>query len=250
MRKMTSHKYIPQGLLICMFSMLLLQGCSGRKTAKEEIGFGTMYENGLYVNEYFNMMVEIPLEWKIQKNEQQEELLKLSADLNSGNKKEKRDEKQYLEQNTVSLIQAFRYSFINFKDDNPSLICIAERVSHVPAVKNGRDYLQVSQELITKGNKNYSRVESIGKTQLGGIEFDTMELEAESFGTTVYQTFYAWVEKDYVLCLIFSHSTEEGYEEFKPIIESMRFDADAATISSKAQGLKPMFELPVEDEVD
>ena len=75
---------------------------------------------------------------------------------------------------TINLLTVFKHPLdVPF---NPNIICVAERVDHIPEIKNGKDYLFQSRKLLETGQMKVSFPREIYTESFGGREFGVMHV--------------------------------------------------------------------------
>jgi hypothetical protein len=216
-------KWMFVGIACC-----ILVGCSRTpsKTAEDEIGYGTVKDH-VYSNSYFNnMSVTLPEDWALQSRKAQEELNEMGNDIIAGdNDNLKRQLQSQTETQTVTLFSLFKHELgapVNF---NPNIICTAERVSYLPGVKDGADYLELMKTTINSGQLKYKFSEEFSKETLAGTSFDVMIMELNLGIMTVRQKCFATKIKDYVLAFAISYTTEKEEKELMKILDTLQFNA-------------------------
>jgi len=60
--------------------------------------------------------------------------------------------------------------------------------------------------------------------QLGGVEFDVMELEISMLGKVVKQKYYATIRKGYALSIIVSFTNDGEAASLQKILDSVAFN--------------------------
>ena len=197
-----------------------LVSCS--KPPANEIGYGVI-ANGVYENNYFNMKIDAPVDWVILSQAAQDELMRLGGDLLSG---EDENFKQILKASEKQSVNLF--SFMKFEqgapvESNPSMMAVAERMTHMPGVKRGSDYHFHVKQLLEKSALTYSFADEDYSVDFGGASFDVMHSTLSVSGKYIEQEYYAAKIKDYVLCFVLSYSTEKEEAELKNILNTMSF---------------------------
>ena len=204
---------------IIMLAMLLA-GCG--KKASDEIDFGT-FKNSIYQNNYFGMSVAIPKDWSIQDQQAQQRLMKTGGKLISGDDKNLQAVLKASELQSVNLFGVFKYPQGSAVTFNPSILAIAENVRQLPGIKRGKDYHFHARKLLESSQMEISFPKDIYTQQLGGIDFDVMEMEVSIRGIVVKQKYYATIMKGYALSIIVSFTTDEEQASLQKILDAVIF---------------------------
>jgi len=208
--------------LIGAFVVLCLvfqPGCG--KKASDEIDFGTV-EKSVYRNDYFGMSMKIPAGWSVRDHEALQEMLDF------GGKVADDDEMldaviEASELQTVNLLGVFKYPLGSPVECNPNIMCLAERIRHLPSVKTGKDYHLHSKRLLQSTQMGVTFPEEIYTEQIGGTDFDVMTLAVPNAGLIINQKQHVTVIKGYALMIITSFSSGEEDAELDAVLKSVRF---------------------------
>jgi hypothetical protein len=199
---------------------VLLIGCG--KKASDEIDFGT-FNNSVYTNNYFGLTVTIPADWSIQDQEAQRRLMKLGGNMLAGDDKNLKSLVKASELKTVNLFAAFKYPMGTPVTFNPSVMALAEKVSQLPGIKRGKDYLFFVRQTLESGQMQVSFPKDIYTERLGGVDFDVMDLELSIRGITVKQKYYMTIMKGYALGFIVSFTNDEEESSDQKILNTVTF---------------------------
>ena len=195
-------------------------GCS--QQTSDEIDFGTI-KNSVYQNEYFGLSVHLPPEWIAQDQEARRKLQESGGTMLAGDDKNLQAAVKASEMTTVNLLTVFKHPLDTPVPFNPNVICVAERVHHIPEITNGTEYLFLSRRLLETGRMEVSFPKEISTESFGGREFSVMHVEIRMPGMTVHQKYYAAVMKGYALTFIVSFSTAEEESSLHNILKTITF---------------------------
>jgi hypothetical protein len=199
---------------------MAFSGCS--EQSSDEIDFGTI-KNSVYQNEYFGLSVQLPPEWIAQDQEARRKFQESGGTMLAGDDKNLQAAVKASEMTTVNLLTVFKHSMDKPVPFNPNLICVAERVNHIPEIKKGTDYLFLSKKLLETGQMKVSFPRELYTESFGGREFGVMHVEISMPGMTVRQKYYAVVMKGYALTFIVSFSTDEEESSLHNILKTITF---------------------------
>lgn len=208
-------------LVIALFAVITIYSGCGQKAA-DKIGYGTL-ENGVYRNEYFGMRVNLPKEWYALDDESRKALMQKGRKMIAGQDKNLEAVLDASELNTVNLLVVYKYPPGTPVPYNPSLVCVAEKVGHLPGIKNGSDYLYHARKLMERSQLKYDFAENIHSEKIGGVSFDVQDTEVSTGAFRIQQKYYAAIMKGYAFGLVLSSSTEEEQEALKQILTAMDF---------------------------
>lgn len=216
-----ARKIFMNSKIVIVFGFILaLSGCD--KAAEKEIGYGVI-ENGSYKNSYFGMEIEVPQGWSVQSQAQLDAISGAGAELIAGDDANLKGAMEASQKQSVNLFAFFKYEQGAPVDFNPSLMAVAERVSGMPGIKRGSDYLFHSKKLLQSGQLTIDFPRENFTTELSGISFDVMPLTMEFNGVLVYQEYYASRFKDYVLAFVVTYSNESELTELNGYLKMLRF---------------------------
>ena len=207
----------------CLFvvaCIALLPGCG--KKAPDEIDFGAV-EKSVYRNEYFGFSLRLPPEWSVQDREAQQRIMEMGGKIIAGDDKNLKALMKASELQTVQLLTAFRHPLGTPTSYNPSVMCVAERVGHMPGIKQGRDYLFHTRRVLESSPMKIAFPGEVSAEKLGGREFDLMHVEMQFPGITVRQKYYASIMKGYALGCIMSYATRDEESTLDGILATLSF---------------------------
>ena len=207
-------------LVFLIATMAFSPGC-GRK-AVDEIDFGTV-NNSVYQNEYFGLTVDLPPEWSIQDQEARQRMTELGGKMVAGDDKNLKAAVKASEMTTVNLFAAFKHPVGTPVPYNPNIMCLAERVRHVPGIKKGEDYLFHSKKLLESSQMQVSFPKEMTTEAIGGIQFGVMHTAMSMAGMTIRQKYYAAIIKGYALVFIVSFTTEEEESALEDVLKTIAF---------------------------
>ena len=198
-------------------AFVLLAGSQQR--ASGEIDFGTI-ENSVYSNSFFGLTVQIPEHWHPQDQEVQRRFQKGGANLVLGHTNLTTGQKASFLQ-TVSLFAVTKYAAGT--PANPNIGATAERVSQLPDIGRGSDYLRQVKKLFESGQFPVSFPKEIYPEKIGGQLFDVLEIQIAMPKSKLRQTYYSTIMKGYALNFSISFNTDEDELTLRNIVKTARF---------------------------
>tara|TARA_B110000091_G_C13639667_1_gene400678 strand:- start:172 stop:813 length:642 start_codon:yes stop_codon:yes gene_type:complete len=209
-----------RSLIIAIGLLLLITGCDSKPAA--DIDYGTI-NNNVYSNKYFDISINLPDTWFVQSQAAQKALMETGSNLIAGDDKTLKSVMKESEKQTVNLFSIFKYESgapVNF---NPSIISVAERISHMPGIKRGSDYLFHARKLLESGQMNYDFPNDLYTKEVSELSFDVMPAQITVNNITVYQDYHVVKIKDYALALILSYSSDSEKSELDGILNELKF---------------------------
>jgi len=200
--------------------LVLLAGCA--KKASDEIDFGTITDS-VYRNNYFELNVPLPKDWSVQDQTEQRKFMTTGRKLLSGDDKNMQAVLKASELQSVSLFAVFEHPPGSPVSYNPSIMAVAENVRALPGIKKGRDYHFHAKKLLESGQLDVSFPKDIYTQQLGGVDFDVMEVKIQLRGTAIRQKYYATIMKGYALCVVVSFVTDEQNASLQKLLNGLTF---------------------------
>jgi hypothetical protein len=189
-----------------------------------KIDFGRI-DHLTYTHDYFGFHLTIPESWQVQDSESRERLMKLGKEVIVGKNENMKAMYDASEINTLNLLTIFRYPLGAAVDFNPSFVCVAEKVSHLPGIKRGSDYLFHARKLLEAGQLKYKIDDQMYSEKIGGVDFDYLNAQLDLPKIALTQKYYATIRNGYALCFVISFHTEEAAKELNGILQTVKFDS-------------------------
>lgn len=196
-------------------------GC--QEKASEEVDRGA-FAGPVYRNNYFGMTITIPSDWSIQDTKSMQTLKDLGKKLIDKDDKNIKAVMDAAELQTVSLFSVFQLPLGSPVDFNPNLMCMAERVRHMPGIKRGKDYHFHTRKLLESSRMGVQFPKEIYTETLGGAEFDVLYSETLFDNILVKQKQYATVMKGYVLLIISTFADYDQEATLNEILKTLTFN--------------------------
>ena len=203
-----------------LVAVTLVAGC--QKKASDEIDFGTT-KDGLYRNQFFGFSVQIPTNWSIQDQDAQRRLAATGKNLLAGDDKNMKAILKASEVQSVDLFAAYQYAVGAAVKFDPAILSVAERVSQLPGIQRGKDYLFHARELIESGQLQATFPRADFSRRIGGVDFDAMEVDLSIRGATVREEYYAAIMKGYALAFIITYTDEAEQKNGAAILDTITF---------------------------
>lgn len=196
-------------------------GC--QEKASEEVDRGA-FAGPLYRNNYFGMTITIPSDWSIQDSKSMQTLQDLGEKVIAKDDKNLKAVMSASELKTVRLFAVFQHPLGSPVPFNPNLMCMAERVRHIPGIKRGKDYHFHTRRLLESSQMKVKFPKEIYPETFDGVEFDVLYSET-SFGTIlVKQKQYGAVIKGYVLLIVSTFANDDQEATLDEILKTLTFN--------------------------
>ena len=207
-------------ICVVMAACLALGAGCGKKAA-DEIDFGVV-ENSVYRNDYLGFRIKLPAHWSMQDREAQKRIAQTGGNLLAGDDKNLKAMIKASELQSVQLLAVFKHPVGTPVPFNPSIACVADRISHMPGIKSGKDYHFHTRRVLEAGQIKVSFPKEVSSENLGGKSFDVMHVEM-SLNVTVRQKYYAAIIRGYAFVCIASFTTPDDERELNAILGTSTF---------------------------
>jgi hypothetical protein len=218
------RRIISQSLLFCLLPVIalagLLMGCSPK--AGDEIDFGG-FNQSVYTNNFFGLTVTFPADWSIQDQKSRDRLMNLGEKVIAGDDKSMKTIMKAAELQTVNLFVVYQFPLGSPVTNNPAITALAEPVSQLPGIKRGKDYLFHVRQTLESGQLKAAFPKDFYTEQLGGVDFDVMEVGLNIQGLTIKEKYYVTVRKGYALSLIVIFRGDQPDPVEQKILASVTF---------------------------
>jgi hypothetical protein len=187
-----------------------------------QIGFGQLTGH-TYTHDHFKLAVTIPDAWYIQKKSESDQLAQ------AGQAVIKQDAQgqavmQAAQQRTLTLLSAFRHPPGTPVPFNENLVIVAENLAFLPGLKEGEDYLKLSEKSLAALAIKYE-VEPIETGfHIGSHPAARLRVHLHVQDKLVEQEQYAARFGDYFLLVLLSFGDDEQRDALRAILDSLKAD--------------------------
>ena len=209
--------WVLAGLII---TSAFIISCSDKKA----IDFGE-FEDGFYINSFFNLMLSLPDSWEVLDLESRMELMKQGGKFVAGDNKNLKAAIDAADLKSLNLLTAYEYPPGSAVSSNPGIMLIAEKIKHAPGIRRGSDYHFQAKKLMKLSRMQVSYPEEIYETIIDGVSFDVMVTEITlGPGVVLWQRQYAAIMNDYALLVALTYQDEYGLGQLEEIVETITFN--------------------------
>lgn len=206
--------------VVAVFIVTLIR-VSGGKSPAEDIGYGEIKENR-YINTYFNMTIDFPKDWATQSKEAMSAQIEVGSNMVVGDDENQRAAMKVSSLQSLNLFSVSQYPRGTPVSFNPNILCIAEKIAHMPGVKRGSDYFFFVKKFIENSPLKVQFSDDISTEKISNVDFDILQATTDYGNTAVLQKYYAAKLKDYMLSLIITYSSDEEREKLEKILQSLK----------------------------
>jgi hypothetical protein len=210
-------------LAIVMLTAWFIFSSGCQEKASEEVDQGA-FSGSVYRNNYFGLTITIPSDWSIQDSKSMQDIKNLGKNVLDKDDKNLKAVMEASEFQTVSLFAVFRHPLGSPIPFNPNLMCMAERVRHMPGIKRGKDYHFHTRKLLESSHMSVNFPKEIYTETLGGVEFDVLYSETSLGTMLVKQKQYGAVIKGYVLLIVTTFADENQEATLDEILKTLSFN--------------------------
>jgi hypothetical protein len=162
-------------------------------------------EAGKYSNDYFGFSMTFPAEWAIAPKETTEALQSQGSDIVAGDDPTLKAAVEAAEENSYQLLMISEKPVgAPVADFNANIVVMAEKVSHLPGLVSGADYLASVSNLLQQTDLPYQPAGEIKEVEIGGRKFHRADFTLAMNGMEVQQSYFATIDKGYALGFILS----------------------------------------------
>lgn len=210
-------------ILQIIFLSLVFFKCTCQEN-QTNFDFGNIEDN-IYTNSFFNLSINLPVDWSIQSQQEAEYLIKEGRKLVAGDDSNLENALTAAEINTANLIILYQHELGTAVDYNPSLMMIAENLQNAPGVKTGADYLFHARKLISQAQLKYDHIdEEFEEVDINGQTFYLMNTNINYLGHEIKQKYFSTVLNGFSLSMIISYVSDYQKSELEQSINTLTFE--------------------------
>jgi len=200
-------------------SLVLLLICFSAN-AQSGVDLGSV-QDGTYVNSHFEFKFTYPKGWTVHGKETDERMRELGTEMAANSGAGTKESIEVALKSTYSLLTVFRHPIgTPGITTNPAILIIAEKVSHAPGIKNGKDYLLNVRELMKRTGAQILSDEPKELT-LAGKQFFRDDFVVDINGVKITQNYYAHVMKGYALVFLFMGENQKTVDEMAKSMDTL-----------------------------
>ncbi|UCG05551.1 MAG: hypothetical protein JSV83_16780 [Desulfobacterales bacterium] len=206
---------------IALLLIICLWGCGYQsETAEKTIDFGE-FEAGVYTNTFFDLAIAIPEDWYVLDAEARNEMMRQGSKVAAGDNRNLKAALNAADLDNLNLLAAYEHAPGTPVSTNPGIMVIAEKVKHMPGIKQGRDYHYHSKKMMQMSNMNISFTEEIYEELIDDVPFDVMEMQINVGNIVIMQKQYVTIMNGYALLVGITYQDEEGLYKLQDILQTM-----------------------------
>lgn len=211
---------------LTLLVLTTLMACGKESTTPSPVEKAVV-EDGAYRNPYFGLTMPIPEGW-FTANKDTEEFLR---DVGSGIAAESMASAGAVKAAMKSVYQLLMISEHEMGaavDFNPNLVLVADKVSHLPGIKSGKEYLFHTKKALLATKMPYTMIEEVRKVDLGVHKWHRLDMRLRRPGKEerIDQVYLARRKGDFMLAIILSAGDDEQAKTLEAIASKVRIDLD------------------------
>jgi len=179
--------------------------------------------DGKYVNEFFGLSLTIPDGWAVASKETEQSMRDIGKENLSGDDPAREAALEVALRVTFQLLTISAFEMGAAVQVNPTLVLIAERVSHLPGIKSGKDYLFLLSNTLLGGPLPYELTKEPYPIRFAGEEFYRADFALNAPAMTLNQPHIVTIREGFALIVLLS-GTDEYMAELEEIAASLKFD--------------------------
>lgn len=180
-------------------------------------------QDGAYTNDFFGFTMTFPESWAIASDETAEELQEVGSEIVAGDDPALKASIEAAEQDTYQLLmiseQPIGAPTTSF---NANIVVMAEKVSHLPGIVSGEEYLINVGNLLTQTDLPYEANGEPYEVEIGGQTFHRADFDLTAAGMEIKQSYLAMIKDGYALGFILS-GTDASLAELEEIANTLAF---------------------------
>ncbi len=200
---------IPVILLLCSYA-----------NAQSEIDLGGV-RDGTYINRSFDFTFTYPKDWVVHGEATNERIRELGKEKIAESGGPSKASVEVAMKHTYYLLTVFRHPIgtpgITF---NPAILVMAEKVSHAPGIRNGKDYLLNVRVGLTRAGQQVLLKEPM-EYRFAGLQFFRDNYAVETNGVHINQSHFVTLKNGYALVFIFLGPDEASLDEMTKAMDTL-----------------------------
>ena len=208
----------PPILLAALLAIGML-ACSERESP---VASGSSVVEGTYINEYFGLTLSIPDGWFVASEDTGQFMREVGEDVLAGDDAMLKAAVEASKKTTFQLLLLSEFEMGAAVQFNPSLILMAECLSHMPGIKSGGDYLFHVATMLVQTQLPYELTKDAYRVPLGDREWYRADFVINQPEMPIQQSYLATKHDKFVLGVILSAATSEQIAALERIANSIK----------------------------
>lgn len=204
--------------------VIVVAGACGPKQIPKNFDLGKFNKNR-YTNAYFNLSLDIPKNWFIKSQDENDSLMRKGFKTSLGdNEKEIQKKMEEVKNTSATLFTAFKYEPGTNLVYNTNVMLLVEHIGTNLLVSSGKDYLDASKAQLKANNIKCTFLDQHYPTiKLGDRDFSMMRLKIANDNSVIFQNYYVDIINGYAVIFITSWDTTAQTNELQSFLGSIRF---------------------------
>ncbi|NEP19442.1 MAG: hypothetical protein F6J97_21550 [Leptolyngbya sp. SIO4C1] len=180
-------------------------------------------EAGQYRNQFFDFSIAFPEAWAVASQAITDDLQETNSEMLAKGDESIESALEAAEQNTYQLLMISEQPIgTQAATFNPNIVVMAEKISHLPEITSGSEYLQNVSRLLQQTSLPYAPVGDPYEVTIGDRTFHRADFVLSTPEVEVKQSYLAMIDQGYALGFILS-GTDESMGQLEEIADSISF---------------------------
>ena len=210
--------------IVIVMITLFLASCADGNDNKDVIT--RTKDNVSYVNAYFELTVEKPIEWYSQDPESTMKMSKVGSTVMAGDNQNMKALIDASLKSSVPLFAFFEKMPGTPVKTNPNIVSVAENISIMPGVKSGCDYLFHARQLIENSALKLNLTEGCSTVEINESKLGFFDAHVTLNGVEIYQRYHACIKGEHAISIIQTYFDDSSKEKVDSILKSIHLKCE------------------------
>jgi hypothetical protein len=215
----TRNTWTDKAIVVASLALLIGCGLLGQSDPRD----ATLTPEA-YRNHYFGFEAALPEGWTVAAEQTTEAITRTGVEALAGDDPLKRAAATAAMKDTHQLLTITKYPVGSPVDFNPMFMVMAEKVSHLPGVKSGKDYLFHLKRTIAASRVPLAPTGEALVADIGGEEFFQQIFEFDHPSIKATQSYNVAIREGYALSFVLTSQGQSQAQELAWILSSVYFD--------------------------
>jgi hypothetical protein len=175
-----------------------------------------------YTNEFFKLSVEKPKGWHEQDPDESLALQKRGDDLIAGENNSLKKALDAALEDSITIFGFFEFPIGTPGKLNPSVIAIAENIKALPSIKNGCDYLKLTEKISQRSQAKIIFADKCESKVLNGTEFKMLNAQLTLNNQPIKQRYYALVKNDHAIGVVQTYYDSKSEAKVNQVLNTIK----------------------------
>ncbi|MDR9437814.1 MAG: hypothetical protein RI563_13105 [Thiohalophilus sp.] len=176
-----------------------------------------------YINGFFNLEVEKPVDWYAQSAEETIMLQQEGNKVLSGDDENMQKMIEAAMESSLPLFGFFEYPPGTPGKMNPNVLSVAENIKMYPGIKDPCDYVKAVKQILQQGQLSYEFDGECQSTTIGGKQAGYLDASLKVGTFDIAQRYHALITDGYAVSIIQTYMDEESHAKVDKVMDSIQF---------------------------